>query len=297
MITRAPRLPENVRAMIFSGFVDDKSAVATTIDVGRAFYEKKPAEWKYKGGCWHASFHITVLRYYRHFREKILESQHAQYPKLGGELEINLTYFGGHRRRKKEEEWEVKKLLGIKVGKQVAQRTSRAKKFFERPVLGILQRGGPVILLPVESRARPFLELMIRQIVEKGSIVYTDKEKGLGEIKMLGFKHRDVNHSKHYVDKNGWHINGIESVFREARAVMRKNFKGVPKSTLDLHIKEREFRYNHRHDLETALTALLQTPDHHPRPPRSGTHTPRRAKARPSRRRSRTGSGPSSARQ
>ncbi len=261
MLTRASRLPEHVQEYIFTSFCDDNSAVKTTIDVGRLFYNRKPDEWKSDPhgkyiASWHESFHKTVMRHYRHYRDVIVAHQLAQYPKLGGEIEINLTYFGG-RRAKKEDERAIKKLLGIKVGRPVAYRKQRTKKPFERPVLGILQRGGTLVLLPVESRARAFLELMIRQIVEKGSIIYTDKEKGLAELKMLGYIHRSVNHSKQYVSNKGWHINGIESAFHKAKEGMHKNSRGIPKSTMDLHLKEREFRYNHKKDVESALRALL----------------------------------------
>lgn len=263
MIHRSLRLPKNVQEKIFTSFVDDKTAVQTTIDIGRDFYDRKPSEWK-RGlrdtyiPSWHASFHITVLRHFKHFRETIVAYQQSQYPKLGGEIEIDLAMIGGHKKRPIDELRDLKKLLGIKVGKPVRRRKSRAKTHFQRPVLGILQRGGTLVLLPIESRARAFLELMIRQIVQKGSVVYTDGEKGLNELKMLGYMHRVVIHEKGHVNPKGWHINGIESVFRETKAALRKNFKGVPRSTLDLHIKEREFRYNHRNDLEKALKSLLK---------------------------------------
>ncbi len=244
--------------MIFDCFVDDKNAVTTTVDVGRRFF--KQGQWR-KGqkSRWHQSFHITVCRHFRHYRETILQSQQAQYPKFSGEVEVNLAYFGAHRRRRSAELLEFKKSHGIAVGKQVAKKIGKPKRFYERPVLGILQRGGPVLLLPVESRARPFLELLLRQVIVRGSVVYTDFEKGLGEISLLGYVHRAVNHSRHYVDENGWHINGIEAVFRMMKDRMGTRFKGIPKNTLDLHIKEREFRFSHRNDFAGAMRALLRS--------------------------------------
>lgn len=264
MLTRASRLSPHVQEYILTSFCDDNTAVKTTIDIGRLFYKRKPDEWKSDPtgkyiASWHESFHKTVMRHYRHYRDTIAAHQLAQYPKLSGEVEINLTYFGG-RRAKKDDERAIKKLLGIKIGRPIAYRKLRGKKpkkTFERPVLGLLQRGGTLVLLPVESRARAFLELMIRQIVVKGSVIYTDKEKGLAAIKTLGYIHRAVNHSKHHVDKNGWHINGIESAFHKVKEGLHKNSRGIPKSTIDLHLKEREFRYNNRRSVEDALRALL----------------------------------------
>ena len=88
--------------MIFDCFVDDKNAVTTTVDIGRRFFKK--GEWR-KGvkSTWHQSFHVTVCRHFRHYREAILASQQAEYPKMSGEVEVNLAYFGAHRRRKRDE--------------------------------------------------------------------------------------------------------------------------------------------------------------------------------------------------
>ncbi len=41
------------------------------------------------------------------------------------------------------------------------------------------------------------------------------------------------------------HINGIESFWSYAKRRLAK-FKGVPKHTFYLHLKETEFRFNHR---------------------------------------------------
>ncbi|OGV52176.1 MAG: hypothetical protein A2X49_05880 [Lentisphaerae bacterium GWF2_52_8] len=43
------------------------------------------------------------------------------------------------------------------------------------------------------------------------------------------------------------HINGIESFWGVAKTRLSK-FKGIHKSTFYLHLKECEFRFNHRND-------------------------------------------------
>ena len=43
------------------------------------------------------------------------------------------------------------------------------------------------------------------------------------------------------------HINGIEGFWGVAKVRLTK-FKGLPKPTFHLHLKETEWRYNHRQD-------------------------------------------------
>lgn len=261
---REPRLPKKIQEAIFVSFVDDKTAVQTTIDIGRRYYKQTSEGWKVgKDGaympCWHESFYKNVLRYFRHYREVIMLNTQREYPKMNGEVEADLTFFGGHEMSEKREDVEKQRLLGDKSGKPV-RRTNRKskKKPYRRPVLGILERGGRVILLPMPSRARPFIELMISKVVEKGTFVYTDHEGGMNELHLLGYKHCRINKSKGHVSPEGWHTNNIESFFREMNGYRRKQFKGIPKHTVDMHIKEREFRYNNRGKVEETLRSLLK---------------------------------------
>ncbi len=57
------------------------------------------------------------------------------------------------------------------------------------------------------------------------------------------------------------HINGIESFWSYAKRRLAK-FNGVPKHTFHLHLKECEFRFNHREEnlCDTILTLLRENP-------------------------------------
>jgi transposase-like protein len=64
----------------------------------------------------------------------------------------------------------------------------------------------------------------------------------------------DVGYAKHYRVRHGQnefandqsHINGIESFWSYAKRRLQK-FNGVPAATFNLHLKECEWRFNHRH--------------------------------------------------
>jgi transposase len=67
-----------------------------------------------------------------------------------------------------------------------------------------------------------------------------------------------VNHSKNEFASGHKHVNGIESFWSYAKRRLQK-FNGIPKHTFELHLKETEFRFNHRHnDLYKFLLTLLR---------------------------------------
>ncbi len=61
----------------------------------------------------------------------------------------------------------------------------------------------------------------------------------------LGYGHFRVDHSKHEFVRGTVHINGIEGFWGMAKVRLAK-FKGLPKHTFHLHLKETEGRFNHR---------------------------------------------------
>lgn len=69
--------------------------------------------------------------------------------------------------------------------------------------------------------------------------------EGLVEI---GYGHKRVDHGKNeFAKKDGTHINGIEGFWGIAKVRLTK-FRGMAPQTFYLHLKETEFRYNHRNE-------------------------------------------------
>ena len=63
----------------------------------------------------------------------------------------------------------------------------------------------------------------------------------------MGYGHYRVNHgADEFVNKKS-HINGIESFWSYAKRRLAK-FNGIAQHTFYLHLKETEFRFNHRFD-------------------------------------------------
>ena len=91
------------------------------------------------------------------------------------------------------------------------------------------------------------------------SIIHTDRWRGYDGLVDVGFdKHLRVNHGNNEFARGSVHVNGIESFWSYAKRRMVQ-FNGVPRHTFYLHLKETEFRFNHRHcSLYKALLSLLR---------------------------------------
>ena len=160
----------------------------------------------------------TATFYYHRLRMLIClatENESA----FAGEIEVDESYFGGHRKGKR--------------GRGAAGKV---------PVFGILKRGGKVYTKVIaDTKAKTLMGIMQKQI-KPDSIVYTDHYRSYNVLDVSEFKHYRINHSKLFADKQN-HINGIENFWNQAKRHMRK-FNGVPKSHFPLFLKECEWRFN-----------------------------------------------------
>ena len=131
---------------------------------------------------------------------------------FAGEIEVDESYFGGHRKGKR--------------GRGAAGKV---------PVFGILKRGSKVHTKVItDTKAKTLMGIMQKQI-KPDSIVYTDHYRSYNVLDISEFKHYRINHSKLFADKQN-HINGIENFWNQAKRHMRK-FNGVPKSYFPLFLK------------------------------------------------------------
>ncbi|STZ51950.1 putative insertion element transposase [Neisseria dentiae] len=90
-------------------------------------------------------------------------------------------------------------------------------------------------------------------------VINTDGWRGYHGLVDMGYeKHFRVHHGADEFARGVQHINGIESFWGYAKNRLVK-FNGVPKQTFYLHLKETEFRFNHRHDdLYKVLLKILR---------------------------------------
>jgi transposase len=155
---------------------------------------------------------------------------------LGGELKADESYFGPRR---------VRGLRGRGAGQKTV-------------VFGLLKRGSNVYTEIVPNASKRILQAIIRGKADVASVIHTDRWRGYDGLVDVGFdKHLRVNHGKNEFARGNAHVNGIESFWSYAKRRLVQ-FNGVPRHTFYLHLKETEFRFNHRHSsLYKALLSLL----------------------------------------
>lgn len=164
----------------------------------------------------------TVNRYYRALRERILVACEAQRP-MFGIIEVDESFFGARRVKGKRGRGAY--------GKTV--------------VFGVFERDGQVYTEIVPDCSKPTLQGIIRGRVDPASVINSDGWRGYNGLVDLGYGHFRVDHSRDEFARGRVHINGIEGFWGMAKVRLAK-FKGLPKHTFHLHLKETEWRYNHR---------------------------------------------------
>jgi len=166
----------------------------------------------------------TISDIYQKLRRKLIELTSKE-GKLSGEIEVDESYFGARRVRGKRGRGAKGKI----------------------PVVGLLKRGGKVYTQIVPRCRKSDLMPIIRGKILEESTVYTDGWRSYDGLVLNGYKHYRVYHSKDEFSRGKSHINGIESFWSYAKRRLYK-FNGVPKDKFILHLKESEWRWNHRDD-------------------------------------------------
>lgn len=156
---------------------------------------------------------------------------------ISGTLEVDESYFGPRR-------------IPGKRGRGAASKTI---------VFGILKRHGRVYTQIVPNTTRATLRKAIRGKISRESIIHSDGLSGYDGLVDMGYaKHFRVYHGRGEYATEISHINGIESFWSFAKRRMAK-FNGIPRHTFYLHLKEAEFRFNHRgENLYRVLLKMLR---------------------------------------
>jgi transposase len=168
----------------------------------------------------------TINRILKAIRERIAECCELESPFERGEVEIDESYFGARRVR------------------GVRGRGARGKTI----VFGLIKRKGKVYTQIVKNCSVKELVPIIQERVGIDSVVYTDGFKSYDGLVNFGYKkHYRIHHGNNEFATGPNHINGIENFWSIAKSRLSK-FRGIHKQNFYLHLKECEFRFNHRHE-------------------------------------------------
>lgn len=142
----------------------------------------------------------------------------------------------------------------------------RGTLFGEKPpVLGMIERGGLLVLKMLPNVQIKTIEPVIRGTVEVGSKTYTDEYNIYGRLERWGYVHETVNHGmgEYARDNDGdgfceVHVNTIEGVWSLLRSWLRPH-RGISQEKLPLYLGFFEFVHNVRKRGRTLLQSLVQT--------------------------------------
>ncbi|MDR2014695.1 MAG: IS1595 family transposase [Azoarcus sp.] len=219
-------------------------------DKNRYFHRSKISEAKFRQIVRHFALDLTATEcaaltgisvrsinsIYLRIRERMAQWC-AHVSPFAGELEADESYFGPHRVRGKR-------------GRGAGGKTI---------VFGLLKRGEHIYTEIVPDASKKTLQGIIRGKVDPASVMHTDGWRGYDGLVDIGIdRHFRVNHGNNEFVRGSQHVNGIESFWSFAKRRLAQ-FNGVAKHTFALHLKECEFRFNHRHDnLYVVLLRLLR---------------------------------------
>ena len=153
----------------------------------------------------------TARAFYHRLRLIIAEHLESRSP-VAGEIEVDESYFGGHRKGKR--------------GRDAAGKV---------PVFGLLKRGGKVYTKIIPNARQTTLLPIIHQMVIPDSIVYTDSLPSYNALDVSAFRHFRINHSERFVQATN-HINGIENFWNQAKRHLRQ-YNGIPQLHFPLFLK------------------------------------------------------------
>jgi transposase len=181
----------------------------------------------------------STQRLYARLRRRISQLAAAEARPLAGEVEVDESYFGARRVRGKR-------------GRGAAGKT---------PVIGLLKRGGKVFTPIVENCSKAELMPVIKGRVLSAATVYTDGWKAYDGLVLGGYKHHRIHHHENQFARGKNHVNGIESFWSFTKLRLAK-LRGIRNPFLILHLKESEWRWNHRR--ENLYRLLLKNTRLHP---------------------------------
>ena len=178
----------------------------------------------------------TVHRLCELLRQRVVAIAVQESPSLGGEVEIDESYFGPRRVRGKR---------GRGAGGKI-------------PVIGLHKHGENVYLNVVNNCSKQELMPIITGRVIEGTDIYTDGWKAYDSLVLKGYEHHRIHHHQNQFARGRNHVNGIESFWSYAKFRFLK-LRGVRKERFLLHLKECEWRFNHRRSiLYTLLLSILR---------------------------------------
>jgi transposase-like protein len=180
--------------------------------------------------------------------QRLREACAGKLEKLSGIVEVDETFVGGKEANKHESK-------RLKAGRGAVGKHA---------VMGLRERGGRTIAMPIEKLDKETLQNAIYDNVQLGSTLMTDEANAYSGLEAGFFKHESVNHVAGEYARGPVYTNGIESVWALLKRGIYGTWHKVSIKHLDRYVDEVAFRLNAgnvaRHTLER-LDSFVEATD------------------------------------
>jgi transposase-like protein len=180
---------------------------------------------------------------------------------LSGEIEADEVYLvAGHKGHPE---------IVAKLGRKGRRRRLKGKRGRgtladeKPPILGLLQRSGEVMICMLPNVQQVTIKPVLTQVIQPGSLLYTDEYDIYSRLEEWGYPHKSVNHSagEYARDEDGdgfheVHVNALEGFWSLLRSWLRPH-RGISQEKLPLYLGFFEFLHNARQRGKALLNALL----------------------------------------
>ncbi len=203
----------------------------------------------------------TSQRMCSELREGIIKKKEVS--ELDGEVEFDEVYVvAGHKGRQDKVKEKNRKPRCRRLKGKRGRGTLADEKV---PILGMIKRGGEVVIKMLPNVKMLTIKPIIINIVKKGTQIFTDEYNIYNRLTEWGYKHKTVNHSagQYAIDEDGdgfceVHVNTMEGFWSLLRSWLRPH-RGISQEKLPFYIGTFEFIHNCRKRGKKLLNSILST--------------------------------------
>jgi transposase-like protein len=121
--------------------------------------------------------------------------------------------------------------------------------------MGMVERGGNVVVTHVTNRRKHELQKQIRENVEAGSAIFSDELKSYEGLEN-DYQHAVINHAVEYANENV-HTNTMENFWSLLKRGLHGTYISVEPFHLFRYLDEQAFRYNNRKITDAERFAMV----------------------------------------